>query len=135
MFKTMRKLNDNSTINSISEGSTLTGDLSSASDIRIDGTLKGSIKTDGKLVLGDLGVIEGQVHCVNAVISGQIKATINVEELLTLKSTAKLSGEIISSQLAIEPGAIFSGKCSMGPVVKNINESEDSFIVDEEKTA
>ena len=105
----MRKLNDNSAINSISEESTLTGDLNSSSDIRIDGTLKGSIKTDGKLVLGELGVIEGQVNCANAVISGQIKATINVEELLTLKSTAKLSGEIITAQLSIEPGAIFSG--------------------------
>ena len=135
MLNQMRKPNDNSVINSISEGSVLTGDLNSSSDIRIDGTLKGSIKTEGKLVLGDSGLIEGQVFCKNAVISGEIKATITVTELLSLKSTAKLSGEIIAEQLAIEPGALFSGKCSMGPVIKNINDSGESFNSSEEKTA
>lgn len=135
MLNQMRKSNENSGINSISEGSILTGDLNSSSDIRIDGSLKGSVKTEGKLVLGESGVIEGQVFCQTAVISGEIKATINVSELLTLKATAKLTGEIIATQLAIEPGAIFSGKCSMGPVIKNINDSSESFNSNEEKTA
>ena len=56
MLNQMRKSNDNSGINSISEGSILTGDLDSSSDIRVDGILKGSIKTEGKLVLGESGL-------------------------------------------------------------------------------
>ena len=74
----------------------------------------------GKLVLGESGVVDGQISCQSAIIGGQLKAKITTKDLLTLKSTAKLSGEIVSGQLAIEPGAIFSGKCSMGPIIKDI---------------
>tara|TARA_B100000965_G_C19565506_1_gene746654 strand:+ start:358 stop:753 length:396 start_codon:yes stop_codon:yes gene_type:complete len=131
----MRKTQDNNDINSIATGSVLSGDLHTKSDIRVDGEVKGSVKTEGKLVLGETGLIEGQIFCKNAVVSGEIRATINVEELLTLKSTAKLNGEIVSEKLAIEPGAIFSGKCSMGPVIKNINESKDQHVEAKDKTA
>jgi len=118
MLKSAEKNNE---INSISFGSTLSGDLVSSGDVRIDGVLNGSVKTEGKLVLGEKGIIEGEVSCSNAIVAGELKATIIANELLTLKSTAKLSGEIIAGRLAIEPGAIFSGKCSMGPVIKDIN--------------
>ena len=122
MLKSTEKNNE---INSISFGSTLSGDLISSGDVRIDGVLNGSIKTEGRLVLGDKGIIEGEVTCASAIIAGELKATIVVKELLTLKSTAKLSGEIIAGKLAIEPGAVFSGKCSMGPVIKNINKNTE----------
>lgn len=122
MLKSMEKNNE---INSISSGSKLDGDLTSSSDIRIDGQLNGAVKTEGRLVLGETGVIEGEATCKSAIVAGELKATIIVEDLLTLKSTAKLSGEIIAGKLAIEPGAVFSGKCSMGPVIKNINKSQE----------
>lgn len=134
MLKSSEKNND---INSIAFGSTLEGNLHSTCDVRIDGHLTGSVKTEGKLVLGEKGIIEGEVNCQNAIIAGELRATIITEQLLTLKSTAKLSGEIVAAQLAIEPGAVFSGKCSMGPVIKNINKtntkSSDSSV--SEKTA
>tara|TARA_B100001250_G_scaffold375958_1_gene363906 strand:+ start:146 stop:535 length:390 start_codon:yes stop_codon:yes gene_type:complete len=129
MLKSTEKTNE---INSISFGSTLNGDLTSSGDVRIDGVLSGAIKTEGRLVLGEKGVIEGEVSCASAIVAGELKATIVAQELLTLKSTAKLSGEIIAGKLAIEPGAVFSGKCSMGPVIKDINKSEEKV---KEKTA
>ena len=133
MLKSMEKNNE---INSISTGSRIDGDLVSKSDVRVDGELNGSIKTDGRLVLGEEGVVEGTVHCKSAIIGGELKATITSEDLLTLKSTAKLSGEIIAGKLAIEPGAVFSGKCSMGPVIKNINKQDTTKgSTSQEKTA
>ena len=62
----MRKSQENNDINSIASGSILSGDLHSSSDIRVDGEVKGSVKTEGKLVLGETGVIEGQVFCKKA---------------------------------------------------------------------
>ena len=133
MLKSAEK---NYEINSISFGSTLSGDLVSSGDVRIDGVLNGSVKTEGKLVLGERGVVEGEVSCSSAIIAGELKATIVALELLTLKSTAKLSGEIIAGKLAIEPGAVFSGKCSMGPVVKDINKRTQKIEgLEKEKTA
>ena len=114
-------------VNSIAKESKLEGALNTEGDIRIDGQLKGAIVTKGKLVLGTSGIIDGEVDCASAIISGEIQATIRVKELLTLKSTAKLSGEIIAGKLAIEPGAIFTGKCSMGTIVKDIHtKNEDT---------
>ena len=111
-------------INFIASGTKLVGDLVSSGDVRIDGQLNGSVKTQGRLVLGESGVVDGEISCQSAIIGGQLKAKITTKDLLTLKSTAKLSGEIVSGQLAIEPGAIFSGKCSMGPIIKDITKSD-----------
>jgi len=122
----LKSIDKNHEINVISKGSVIEGSLNSEADIRIDGCLKGSIKTGGRIVLGETGVIEGEVACNTAIIGGELKASIVSKDLLTLKSTAKLTGEIIAGKLAIEPGAVFSGKCSMGPVIKNINKNTEN---------
>ena len=113
-------------INRIVAGTTIKGDIESDSIIRIDGRLEGSIRTKSKLVVGETGIIDGDVVCENADIFGTIKGQINVSELLSLKSTAKLTGDIISNKLAIEPGAQFSGSCSMGAVIKDIKHGDKS---------
>ena len=133
MLNTTKK---NDEINTISKGTKLKGDLSSSGDIRIDGILKGSINTKGRVVVGETGLVEGQIRCQNAIVAGKLQATINTEELLMLKSSAKLSGEVVTGKLAIEPGAIFTGKCSMGPIIKNIDKNHDKNLNQEnEKSA
>jgi cytoskeletal protein CcmA (bactofilin family) len=116
--------NISSVVNMIGNSTVITGDIQSKSDIRIDGILKGSVKTEGKLVVGSTGVVEGDVVCVSADVSGEIKAKITVSQLLSLKSTSKLNGDIITNKLSIEPGASFSGSCSMGAVIKDIKHVE-----------
>ena len=111
------------TINTIGAGTIVTGDIQSKGDIRLDGILKGSVNTSGKVVLGKEGIIEGDVICNSADISGTIKAKITVSQLLSLKATAKLNGEIITNKLSIEPGAAFTGSCSMGAVIKDIKDA------------
>lgn len=111
---------ESGSVNMIGAGTSIEGDINSNSDIRIDGTLKGTVNTRGKLVVGPSGSIEGEISCQNADISGNVRGKINVTELLALKATAKLAGEIAVGKLAIEPGADFSGTCSMGGVVKDI---------------
>lgn len=125
--------NNNSVVNIIGQGTSIFGDINSNGDIRIDGTLKGSIKTEGKVVLGKEGVVEGDVICQNADISGTIKAKITVSNLLSLKETAKLKGDIVTNKLSIEPGAEFTGSCSMGAVIREIKNVEQA--AEKEKTA
>lgn len=132
MLKSKEK---NDAINSISSGSKLEGDLTSTGDVRIDGVLNGSLKTEGKLVLGERGIVEGEVNCKSAIIAGEIKGSIQTAEILTLQTTAKISGEITANKLAIEPGAMFSGTCSMGPVIKNITGGSKNTNSSKEKSA
>lgn len=119
----MKKTEMTAAINMIGAGTTINGDIVSKGDIRVDGILKGSVNTLGKLVLGSEGMIEGDVICKDADISGLIKAKITVSQLLSLKTTAKLSGDIITNKLSIEPGATFSGSCSMGAVIKDLKDA------------
>ncbi|HLG04068.1 MAG TPA: polymer-forming cytoskeletal protein [Bacteroidia bacterium] len=124
------------TVNIIGPGTTIEGDVISSGDIRIDGGLKGSLKTRGKLVVGPSGTVDGEVNCQNADISGNVRGKLNVTELLSLKTTAKINGEIVAGKLAIEPGADFSGTCSMGGgVVKDMQQHEKAEPAIAEKSA
>ena len=110
---------DNTTINLISNGTEITGDIKSNGDIRIDGSLTGNLSTKGKVVIGPTGKIKGEVLCKNSEVSGIIEGKIGVGLLLNLKASSKILGDITTSKLAIEPGARFTGNC-------NMNESEDN---------
>lgn len=124
-------------INRIVEGTNIKGDIRCESNIRIDGTFVGDINTKGRLVVGPSGKIEGTVQCQHADVEGLIEGRIAVQQLLTLKSTAKIDGDILTDKLSIEPGAIFTGSCSMGAKVKEIKKVDQSRTEDrlEEKTA
>ncbi|MBM3435810.1 MAG: polymer-forming cytoskeletal protein [Bacteroidetes bacterium] len=99
--------------NNIVTGTIIKGDITADGDFRIDGMLTGSINCKGKIVIGQTGSIDGEIICQNADISGRIKAHLKVEQLLTLKSTAELTGNVITGKLSIEPGAKFTGTCDM----------------------
>jgi cytoskeletal protein CcmA (bactofilin family) len=112
MSKTI--LPETPSVNLIGSGTEIKGDINSNGDIRIDGTLKGTIQSSGKVVVGSTGKVEGEIICQNADISGEVKAHLKVFELLSLKSNAIVTGDILTNKLAIEPGAVFTGSCSMG---------------------
>ncbi len=107
-------------INLIGAGTVINGEVISNGDIRVDGTVIGSVSSKGKVVIGSTGNVEGEIVCQNADVSGKISGNISVAEILSLKATANLIGDIIASKLSIEPGANFMGSCSMGGMVKNI---------------
>jgi cytoskeletal protein CcmA (bactofilin family) len=109
---------DPTSINLIGTGTVIKGEVNSTGDIRIDGTLTGQVRCKGKIVVGTTGVLEGEVYCQNADFSGNINGKVEVAELLTLKSSARFFGDIITNKLAIEPGANFTGTCTMEKSVR-----------------
>lgn len=125
--------NDVGAVNLIGNGTKIAGDIHSAGDVRIDGTLTGNIVTNGKFVLGPNGLVEGNISCANADLSGEVKGIVTVNETLSLKQTAKINGDIITGKLSIEPGAIFNGTCNMGAKVKNMVQKPE--LVNATKTA
>ena len=117
------------TINILGPGAVVKGEIHVNGDFRIDGTLNGTIQCKGKIVVGPTGKIDGEIQCQNADFSGNIKAHVTVTELLTLKASTRLVGDIKTNKLAIEPGAVFSGTCRMDGAnmpenkISTINES------------
>ena len=100
-------------VNIISAGTTIVGDINANGDCRIDGNVKGNIKSQAKVIIGKSGQLEGDVECNSIEIEGKVKANVTAKDLISLKSTAILLGNIVSSKLSIEPGANFVGNCKI----------------------
>ena len=111
--------NSTSSINSFANGTEISGEIKSAGDVRIDGKLKGDIDIKGRLVIGATGFVEGNIVCSNCDVSGKIVGTITVTELLSLKASANIQGDMVTKKLSIEPGAVFTGTCKMDGKQKN----------------
>jgi cytoskeletal protein CcmA (bactofilin family) len=126
-----------SSINLIGAGTVVEGDIKSNGDIRIDGTVYGAVISKAKVVIGGTGVIEGDVTSQNADVSGSIRGKTTVSELLFLKASANVMGDIVTGKLVVEVGATFTGSCNMGPMIKDINNnnSEKQSEMLKEKSA
>lgn len=103
----------NGSINTISRGTTIVGDVQANGDFRMDGVIQGDLTLNGKLVVGESGTITGNVICQNANVIGTILGNVTVKEQLALYATANVKGDILIGKLSIEPGATFSGSCRM----------------------
>lgn len=100
-------------LNVIVEGSKVIGDMITESNLRIDGEVVGNVSVSLKVVIGASGKIKGNLVCGAADVEGNIDGAIKVDGLLTLKSTAAITGDITTAKLEIEDGANFSGSCMM----------------------
>jgi cytoskeletal protein CcmA (bactofilin family) len=103
----------------IGAGTSLKGDISSNGDLRIDGKLVGNIDCTAKVVIGANGVVEGDISGQQADIMGTVTGSIKVKDLLQLKSSCVVSGNLYASKLQIEPAATFNGQCHMIAEVKS----------------
>lgn len=99
--------------NTIAKGTTITGDIISDSDFRVEGTIIGNIKTPGKVVLGKTGVINGTLQGANADIEGKFSGKLILSDTLSLKASAHVEGEVEVGKFAVEPGATFNATCMM----------------------
>ena len=107
--------------NSIAKGTTITGDIISDGDFRIEGTVQGNIKTPGKVVIGRTGVINGTLKSSNADIEGKFSGKLILSDTLSLKSSAFVEGEVEVGKLAVEPGATFNATCAMKGAIKELS--------------
>lgn len=111
-----------SVVNIIGAGTVIEGEIKTDSDIRIDGKVKGTITSKAKIVVGNTGIVDGDLNGDTADISGKVFGKVDVTDLLFLKSSGYLEGDIITGKLVVEAGARFTGSCKMG--VKEMKPSE-----------
>jgi len=99
--------------NRIVEGTTIHGDIVSLADFRLDGELIGNFTSNGKLVIGPAGRVKGDIICNTADVEGKFEGKMRVEDILNIKETASIIGEVEIGKLSVEPGAVFSASCKM----------------------
>jgi cytoskeletal protein CcmA (bactofilin family) len=110
--------------NRIVEGTIIKGDIISKADFRLDGELIGNFQSNEKIVIGPTGVVIGDIECKNADIEGKFVGKIKVLELLNVKDTAIIQGEVTVGKLSVEPGADFSASCVMKTNLTNTVEND-----------
>ncbi len=98
----------------VASGTEIKGNIESKGDIRVDGTLHGNLSTSSKVLVGPSGKIYGDVVAQQADVLGQINGTIKVTELLYLKGSCQINGNIYAGQLQVDATASFNGECHMG---------------------
>ncbi|HKK79597.1 MAG TPA: polymer-forming cytoskeletal protein [Phaeodactylibacter sp.] len=132
--------------NSLVKGTVVEGTVKSESDIRIDGTIKGKLHCDAKVIIGPTGRVEGEIRCQNAVIEGSFEGVLQVKELLNIREAAKVGGEVTTEKLIVQSGAAFNVTCTMGgsaprhtangsPSTKAAQEKKDTGSVKANKAA
>jgi cytoskeletal protein CcmA (bactofilin family) len=124
--KEERKVQENiSTIaNIVGKGTFISGDVETPGNIRIDGKLKGNIRCKQKVALGQGSHVEGNIYAQNAEIEGEVTGTLEVTDVLVLKPSAVISGDINTGKLVVEAGAKFNGTCKMGEAPKPVFEAK-----------
>jgi len=111
--------------NVIGKGTVLEGNIETFGNIRIEGKVRGHITSKSKVALGNDSHVDGNITAQNADIEGEVRGKIEVSEILILKATAAVHGDIIAGKLVVEPGAAFNGTCKMGAVIKDLKVGEN----------
>ena len=135
MFSTKEKTQKQKVmeINVVAKNTAIIGDITSEGDFRIDGTLEGNIKTKGRVIIDAEGSVKVKIDAVNSDIEGKFSGDLLVQETLTIKATANISGDVVIGKLSVEPGATFNASCSMKGAIKELNQNEQQQLA--EKTA
>ena len=111
--------------NIIAKNTSLVGDIESDGDFRVDGKIEGTIKTTGRVVIGIEGIVKGTIDCIDADIEGTFSGKLMVDQILSLKSTANISGDVTLGKLSVEPGAAFNATCTMKGSVKVMSNDKE----------
>ncbi|MEQ8703517.1 MAG: polymer-forming cytoskeletal protein [Phaeodactylibacter sp.] len=98
----------------VAQGTHVEGDFRSEENIRLDGSVRGTVHCSKRLVVGEKGIIEGEIKAATAVIAGRITGNLVVEGALQLTSTAKIEGDISAKRMSAEEGAVYNGACRVG---------------------
>ena len=122
-----------SNFNLIAQGTEITGDVSTAGDLRIDGQVQGNISCTAKLVIGEEGKILGNVDCHSGEISGAVIGQIIAKEVLQLNQSSSIEGDIEATRFIVEDGASIKGRCTTSKSLELPGHLPDVKLISYEK--
>jgi cytoskeletal protein CcmA (bactofilin family) len=114
MFKRKRKpVGGNGLTAFIDEGSEIEGRYTFSGTVMLNGRFKGEISTTDTLIIGDKGVMNGDVRAGQVLISGEVVGNVSAAERVELKRTARVFGDVEAPVVVVEEGVLFEGHCRM----------------------
>jgi cytoskeletal protein CcmA (bactofilin family) len=110
----------------LDSGSHIHGELRFEDTFRIDGKVTGKVVSTGNLVVGQRGIVEGEIEVGAAFISGQVRGRVRTRKRLEIAAGARVEADLETPCLLIEEGAHFQGGCSMPDARKRAASSAPS---------
>lgn len=111
MARAAKQIEDNIVNSIIGEGSEFKGEFTINGLLRIDGRFKGTIETDGKVLIGQTGEATTDIKARVVVIGGIVRGNIFATERVIMLSSGQMHGNIITPSLVMEDGVVFDGNC------------------------
>jgi cytoskeletal protein CcmA (bactofilin family) len=109
----------------LGEGVEIVGEVSFTPGVKIDGVIKGNVRSNASLVVGSKGRIEADVSVRRISIGGEFRGAIHASERVEILRDGKVFGDLYTPCLIIEAGAVFEGKCNMSKVTN----AEEGYLL------
>ena len=97
----------------VDAGCTIRGELEFASSFRLDGKVEGTIRSKSELLVGEGGVVNGEVEVARCLVGGEVRGVLRASEQVVLHATARVWADIYTPALVMEDGALLEGKVTM----------------------
>jgi cytoskeletal protein CcmA (bactofilin family) len=97
----------------LDQGSEFEGELKFEQSFRVDGKVRGAIRSEGDLVVGEKGTIEGEIQVGRLFVSGLVRGDVQVTKRLSIHPRGRVEGEVRAPALVVEEGGVLEGRCAM----------------------
>lgn len=104
----------NDIVSILGKGTEIDGEITFTNGLRVDGVIKGKVRSEESIIIGPSGKIDAEVDIRNISINGEFRGVIRATERVEIHKEGKVYGDIFSPCLIIEAGATFEGRCNMG---------------------
>ena len=109
----MKRKTGDEIISLLGKGAEMNGEISFTNGLRVEGTIKGTVRSEALLEIGPGGVVDADVHIRKISVDGDFRGVIHASDRVEIRKNGKVFGEIFSPCLIIEAGATFDGRCNM----------------------
>ncbi len=99
-------------------GSHMNGELVFEDTFRIDGRFTGTVVSDGDLIIGEHGDVDGEIKVCRVYVSGTVRGALRASERVEITAMGKVLADVYTPSLTIDDGAFFEGRCSMERLAK-----------------
>lgn len=97
----------------LGHGTVIEGMFSFENPVKIDGSLKGEIRSSSALIVGPEAQVNARIKVGTLIVLGSVQGEIEAEDLIEVRSTGCLDGDLVTRRFALEEGGIFNGACTM----------------------
>lgn len=100
----------------LGEGTRWQGEIhAGANGLRVEGTVEGTIISEGQVVVAPTGLVKGTIHSKHLTVTGRVEGIIKVSGCLEILGTGWVEGEVELGSLVVDEGGMIQGSCQLPP--------------------